>query len=543
MDKQFILTLFNTFIFELDTKKCFGILKKSSQNVKFTTKSENALCFCTFFELKSYISDNGQNPDYVTVVLPKFKGQIEKKSEYVTQLKQRTTFNTDGDDDNSGKHSINNRGYEDLFRRPDLNDFSSNDDYENNGDQSDVREKNQDYSESGYIDEETTKYEKQTQKQSGTSQVFKHIPKNSITKYAEIDRPRSFNNKEVLNNDAFASKDYSNTDLSQLFDKYAEDTDRNSNAKFDLKNYDVDMDKLFRENIKTSKGENIYYGDEVQSNHQKENHRMNNNNRRMDSLPNRKRPPTLQQYKNIYEVRKREKLNYHIIFWPDDIVYNAQRYSTEYLDEDLSKLIYRAFYALKYRLSSSDYSLNSYLQSYQYHTYSQRPYSKKNYLIIPGIDKFKTIESETLKHIKEFTEITTEHKKYDNVLPLSNFDGDHIDNDKSQLELNKFIDPNQESGTDYNFDLSNGNKPIETLSNGNLNETNNQKQANNSDMLLHKYSYKEQNKIAANNKKPYLSKKVETHSNEEFLYNRQLIKSRQSSRYIILRPRKKKKLY
>ncbi|CAH8682199.1 unnamed protein product, partial [Schistosoma rodhaini] len=265
-----------------------------------------------YCSLQSYISNNGQNPDYVTVVLPKFKGQIEKKSEYVTQLKQRTTFNTDGDDDNSGKHSIDNRGYEDLFRRPDLNDFSSNENYENNDDQSDVREKNQDYSESGYIDEETTKYEKQIQKQSGTSQVFKHIPKNSITKYNEIDRPRSFNNKEVLNNDAFASKDYSNTDLSQLFDKYAEDTDQNSNAKFDLKNYDVDMDKLFRENIKTSKGENIYYSDEVQSNHQKKHHQMNNNNRRMDSLPNRKRPPTLQQYKNIYEVRKREKLNYHV---------------------------------------------------------------------------------------------------------------------------------------------------------------------------------------------------------------------------------------
>ncbi|CAH8677570.1 hypothetical protein MS3_00010492 [Schistosoma haematobium] len=266
---------------------------------------------------RSYKSNNGQNHDYVTVVSPKFKTQIDKKSEYVTQLKQRTTFNTDKDDDVSGKHSIDNGDYEDPFRRPDLNYFNSNNDYEINNDQSDVREKDQDYAESGYIDEETMKYEKAIQKQSGTSQVFKHIPKNSITKYTEIDRPRSFNNKEVLNNNVFVASDYSNTDLSELLNKYAEDTDRNSNAKFDLKNYDVDMDKLFRENIKSNKIENKYYSDKVQNNHQKENHQENNinnnnNDRRTDSLSNRRRLQSLQQYKNIYEVPKRKKLNYHV---------------------------------------------------------------------------------------------------------------------------------------------------------------------------------------------------------------------------------------
>ncbi|CAI2735241.1 unnamed protein product [Schistosoma spindalis] len=177
-----------------------------------------------------------------------------------------------------------------------------------------------------------------------------------------------------------------------------------------------------------------------------------------------------------------------------------------------------------------------------------------NYLMIPGIDKFKTIESETMKHIKEFTKITTEHKKYDGVLSLSDFDNNNIDNDKSQLEINKFIDPNQNSINDYHFDLSIENKRIETLSNRNLNEINhqkyqnikkynvspiiNQKQANNSDISLYKYSHKDQNKVPANNNNPYMSKHVDIQSNEEFLYSKQIVKSRQSSSFIILRPRK-----
>ncbi|CAH8651280.1 unnamed protein product [Schistosoma intercalatum] len=181
-----------------------------------------------------------------------------------------------------------------------------------------------------------------------------------------------------------------------------------------------------------------------------------------------------------------------------------------------------------------------------------------NYLIIPGIDKFKTIESETMKHIKEFTEITTEHKKYDHILPLSNVnDNNHnhnhnTDNDKSQFDINKFINPNQNKMNDYSVDLSMENKQIENLSsNEKLNELNhqkydisprmNQKQVNNSDLLLYKYSHQEQDKVAANNNNnPYVSKHVDIQSNEEFLYNKQIIKSRQSSSYIILRPRKMK---
>ncbi|CAH8674203.1 unnamed protein product [Schistosoma bovis] len=170
-----------------------------------------------------------------------------------------------------------------------------------------------------------------------------------------------------------------------------------------------------------------------------------------------------------------------------------------------------------------------------------------NYLIIPGIDKFKTIESETMKHIKEFTEITTEHKKYDHILPLSNVNDNNnnnhnIDNDKSQFDINKFINPNQNKINDYSVDLSMENKQIETLSsNEKLNELNHQKY----DISPRMNQKQEQDKIAAannnnnnNNNNPYVSKHVDIQSNEEFLYNKQIIKSRQSSSYIILRPRK-----
>ncbi|VDP26056.1 unnamed protein product, partial [Schistosoma margrebowiei] len=140
----------------------------------------------------------------------------------------------------------------------------------------------------------------------------------------------------------------------------------------------------------------------------------------------------------------------------------------------------------------------------------------------------------------------------------NNNNNDNIDNDKSQFDnINKLINSNQNQINDYSIDLSIKNKQTEKtlLSNKKLNELNhpkydissriNQKQVNNSDMILYKYSHKEQDKIVANNNnnnnnnnKPYVSKHVDIQSNEKFLYNKQIIKSRQSSRYIILRPRK-----
>ncbi|CAH8563186.1 unnamed protein product [Schistosoma turkestanicum] len=205
------------------------------------------------------------------------------------------------------------------------------------------------------------------------------------------------------------------------------------------------------------------------------------------------------------------------------------------------------YYYLNKKLDKYDYSLNGYLPSNQYYSYYPRSYSPVNYRIIPGVDKLKTIETETLKHVKEFTEITTEHKKSDSVLPSStsyDFDENDINDENNQFEINKFID----NGADYNFESFAGNNQVTITPNSYLNETNNlnyqktkqsdislssnQKRINSSDIPTSKH-----------NNNSYSSKHVETRFNENFLYKRQIIKQRESLRYIALRPSRKKKSY
>ncbi|CAH8563170.1 unnamed protein product [Schistosoma turkestanicum] len=253
-----------------------------------------------YCSLRYYRSNNEQNSDYLTVALPKIHKQIDKNSEYVTQIQQRTTFNNDGDDDIPEKYSVVNGDYEDAFQNVDYTDNDHKDGNENNYNQPNIRGKDQNYMESGHIDEDIMQYENVIRKQSETTQQFKHIPKNTIMKYTKIDRPHSFNNKD----DVLATTDYSNADLSELFDKYAQDTDQKSNAQFDLKNYDVDIDKLFEEKIKNSKKQNKYSNGEVPNQHWKRSHQNNvNGNRRMDSLYKRRQWQTLQ---------KRLKPNYNV---------------------------------------------------------------------------------------------------------------------------------------------------------------------------------------------------------------------------------------
>ncbi|KAK4475098.1 hypothetical protein MN116_002188 [Schistosoma mekongi] len=229
------------------------------------------LCQLSYCLSQFYTSKKEHNSDYEIVALPKVITQIDKDSEYVTQVKQRTTFNNDPD--NTEQHSTDDVEYEGDFNK---DSYDSNINNNDNNDYSDTDKKSQDYVESGYIDEDITRYEKEIRKQKGISQQFKHVPKNSITEYNEFDHSRAFNKKDGPYDNAFTSKDYSNTNLSELFEKYSQATDQNGNVDFDLNNYDVDIDKLFAEQSKATTNENKYYNDEMQNKYRQKNARYDN---------------------------------------------------------------------------------------------------------------------------------------------------------------------------------------------------------------------------------------------------------------------------
>ncbi|TNN05868.1 hypothetical protein EWB00_008810 [Schistosoma japonicum] len=149
--------------------------------------------------------------------------QIDKDSEYVTHVKQRTTFNNDPD--NAEQHSVDDVDNEGAFNK---DSHESNVNNNEISDYTDTDEKPQDYVESGYVDEDITRYEKEIRKRRGISQQFKHVPKNSITEYNKFDHSLGFNKMDGPEDDAFTSKDYRNTDLDRAnklkkLDNYAND--------------------------------------------------------------------------------------------------------------------------------------------------------------------------------------------------------------------------------------------------------------------------------------------------------------------------------
>nr|AAW26885.1 SJCHGC01956 protein [Schistosoma japonicum] len=196
----------------------------------------------------------------------------------------------------------------------------------------------------------------------------------------------------------------------------------------------------------------------------------------------------------------------------------------------------KPYYYSNKKLANYDY----YPSSYQYYSSYPYAYSTRNYQIIPGIEKLKTIETETMQHIKEFSEISTEYKKSDKVLPSlinSEFNANDVIDDSKELE--QFIGYNQDiNNNHYNFGLSSKSQQTQIPLNRNLNRINN---TNYRQLKQQNISPSNSTKqINNNNNKPYSSKQVETKSNEKFTYDKQIIKQRESSHYIVLRPWKKR---
>ncbi|CAH8641391.1 unnamed protein product [Heterobilharzia americana] len=165
----------------------------------------------------SYAPDNDADSHYVTVALPKMNAQIYKESEHVTHLKRRTTFDTDPYQYTS-EYGISDGGYQRHFFN------SMNENNHNNYVHTDDEQPK--YLESGYVDEESSKYHKQFKKRRGSTQQFKHIPKSRITEYTSRVKVYNPYNERRLSVDDDYFNDNKNMDLFKLYEEYADDNGR-----------------------------------------------------------------------------------------------------------------------------------------------------------------------------------------------------------------------------------------------------------------------------------------------------------------------------
>nr|CAH8874796.1 unnamed protein product [Trichobilharzia regenti] len=193
----------------------------------------------------SYIDDNAH---YIALASPKVNKQIYKESEYVTHLKQNTTFEIDPNDENIDYGSSGTNVY-----------YYTSNNHNNDKD-------SQQYFESGYMDEESSKYHKEFRKQQVYSQQFEHIPQGRVNQYSNRGTVYNLYDQGDMS-DYYSRGEDSNVDLYSTFEEYTSDYSPNNDMHFDSYSYDADIDNFYNEQLQTAFNKNKYYNDFNHNNH------------------------------------------------------------------------------------------------------------------------------------------------------------------------------------------------------------------------------------------------------------------------------------